>query len=399
MTPEERLERYAELTVRVGANVQPGQLVDIGGLVEHAPLVRALARACYSAGARYVEASYGDGHLRRARIQHAPEDSLSSTPAWLLERERILGREHGAAIGITGDPEPDLLADLPGDRVGKARMIALAEETMKQVNERTINWTGVAFPTEGWAQAVFGEPDVERLWQAVAFCTRLDEDDPVAAWQAHVERLDRRTAALQALGVASLRFRGDGTDLTVGLLESSVWRGPRSQTVWGLDHVANMPTEEVFTTPDARRTEGVVRATRPLALYGNVVRGLELRFEGGRIVDVSADSGADVVRGQLATDERAGFLGEIALVDGTSRVGQTGITFFDTLYDENTTCHLAYGAAYAEAVEGDPPAEGFNVSTVHTDVMIGGPEVAVDAITRDGREVPLLRQDVWQLAD
>jgi aminopeptidase len=160
-----------------------------------------------------------------------------------------------------------------------------------------------------------------------------------------------------------------------------------------------MPTEEVFTTPDARRTEGVVRATRPLALYGNVVRGLELRFEGGRIVDVSADSGADVVRGQLATDERAGFLGEIALVDGTSRVGQTGITFFDTLYDENTTCHLAYGAAYAEAVEGDPPAEGFNVSTVHTDVMIGGPEVAVDAITRDGREVPLLRQDVWQLAD
>jgi len=399
MTPDERLERYAELTVRVGANVQPGQLVDIGGLVEHAPLVRALARACYRAGARYVEASYGDGHVRRARIRHAPEDTLSSTPGWLLERERLLGREHGAAIGITGDPEPDLLADLPGDRVGKARMIALAEETMKQVNERTVNWTGVAFPTEGWAQAVFGEPDVERLWHAVAFCTRLDEDDPVAAWQAHVERLDRRTAALQSLGVASLRFRGGGTDLTVGLLESSLWCGPRSQTAWGLDHVANMPTEEVFTTPDARATEGVVRATRPLALYGNVVRGLELRFEGGRIVDVSAESGADVVRGQLATDERAGYLGEIALVDGSSRVGQTGITFFDTLYDENTTCHLAYGAAYAEAVEGDPPAEGFNVSTVHTDVMIGGPEVDVDAITRDGREVPLLRQDVWQLAD
>jgi aminopeptidase len=399
MTPDERLERYAELAVRVGANVQPGQLVDIAGLVEHAPLVRALARACYRVGARYVEASYGDGHVRRARIKHAPEDSLSATPGWLLERERILGREHGAAIGITGDPEPDLLADLPGDRVGKARMIALAEETMKQVNERTVNWTGIAFPTEGWAQAVFGEPDVERLWDAVAFCTRLDEEDPVAAWQEHVERLDRRTAALQSLGVASLRFHGAGTDLTVGLLETSGWRGPRSQTVWGLDHVANMPTEEVFTTPDARLTEGVVRATRPLALYGNVVRGLELRFEGGRIVDVSAESGADVVRGQLATDERAGYLGEIALVDGTSRVGQTGITFFDTLYDENTTCHLAYGAAYAEAVDGEPPAEGFNVSSVHTDVMIGGPEIAVDAVTRDGREVPLLRRDVWQLDD
>ena len=399
MTPDERLERYAELAVRVGANVQEGQLVTVVGQVEHAPLARAVARAAYGAGARYVDVSYSDPHVRHARIEHAPEDSLSTTPPWLLEREHTLAAERGAAIGISGDPEPELFADLPGERVGKTRTVALAEATMKTVNERLVNWTGIAFPNEGWARAVFGEPDVERLWEAVAHAVRLDEPDPVAAWSAHVERLERRVAALDALGVDSLRFRGPGTDLTVGLLEQSVWCGPRTKTAWGVYHVPNMPTEEVFTTPDARRTEGVVRSTRPLVLYGTIVRGLELGFDDGRIVDVSADAGADVIRGQLATDERAAYLGEVALVDGTSRVGDAGVTFFDTLFDENVTCHVAYGAAYAEAVEDEPPEDGFNVSSVHSDFMIGGPEVEVDAVTRDGRTVPLLRDDVWQLAD
>ena len=246
---------------------------------------------------------------------------------------------------------------------------------------------------------MFGEPDVERLWEAVGHAVRLDEADPVAAWEDHVERLERRVAALDALRIDALRFRGPGTDLTVGLLEQSVWRGPRSQTAFGVVHVANLPTEEVFTTPDARRTEGTVRATRPLALYGDVVAGLEVRFEGGRIVDVRAEAGADVVRGQLATDDRAGYLGEIALVDGTSRVADTGSRSSTALFDENVTCHAAYGSAYAEAVEGDPPAAGFNESTVHTDFMIGGAEVEVDAITRDGRTVALLRDEVWQLED
>jgi aminopeptidase len=396
---DDRLDRYAELAVRVGANVQPDQIVEIVGLVEHAPFVRALARAAYGAGASYVDVLYNDQHVRHARIEFAPDDTLSLTPPWLLTRVRALGERRAAAIGITGDPDPELFADLPGERVGKARMVDLARETMQQVNERTVNWTGIAFPNEGWATAVFGEPDVERLWDAVAHTVRLDEPDPVAAWQEHVDRLERRVDALGSLGVDELRFRGPGTDFTVGLLPQSVWRGPRSTTSWGVDHVANMPTEEVFTTPDARRTEGVVRATRPLVLYGKIVRGLEVRFEGGRIVDVRADEGVDVVRGQLTTDDRAGYLGEVALVDGSSRVGRTGVTFFDTLFDENATCHVAYGAAYAEAVDGEPPEEGFNVSSVHTDFMIGGPEVDVDAVTRDGRVVPLLREDVWQLAD
>jgi len=392
------LERYADLAVRVGANVQPGQLVEVSARVEHAPLVRTVARAAYNAGASYVDVAYADQHVRRAMIERGPDDVLGWTPPWLLERMRDFGAHKSAAIGISGDPEPDLLADLDGARVGRARMPELADESMRQVNDGLVNWTVIACPNEGWARKVFGEPDVERLWQEVAFCARLDEDDPVAAWRDHVERLDRRTRALNELRLDAIRFSGPGTDLTVGLLPASRWKGARSFTADGVAHVPNMPTEEVFTTPDARRTEGAVRATRPTVLNGNVVLGLEVRFVEGRIVEVHAESGADVVEGQLTTDERAGYLGEVALVDGTSRIGRSGLIFYDTLFDENAACHIAYGAAYAETVEGETAGlEGFNESTVHNDFMIGGPQVQVDGIRRDGRVVQLLREDVWQL--
>jgi aminopeptidase len=213
-----------------------------------------------------------------------------------------------------------------------------------------------------------------------------------------VRRIGARARTLNDLQVDRLRFTGPGTELTVGLLPESRWQGCESETAAGIPYVANMPTEEVFTTPDFRRTEGVVRSTRPLALYGQVVKGLEVRFEAGRIVELHADEGEGVIRGQLETDPQAPFLGEVALVDGLSRIGKTGLTFFDTLFDENTTCHIAYGSAYAEAVEGGV-IDGVNVSTVHTDFMIGGPEISVDALLQDGTEVPLLRDDVWQLAE
>jgi aminopeptidase len=392
------IERYAELAVRVGANVQPGQLVEVLARVEHAPVVREVTRAAYRAGASYVDVLYSDQHVRRAMIEGAPEEMLSWTPPWLLSRAKKFGEERAAIVAITGEAEPNLLADLPGERVGKARMMELAEENMRQVSEQLNNWTVIACPNPGWAEQVFGEPDVHRLWTEVAYCVRLDEDDPVAAWRAHVSRLDRRVKALDGLRLAALRFHGPGTDLTVGLLDASRWKGAESITEGGLSYVANMPTEEVFTTPDARRTEGTVRSTRPLELYGQVIHGLEVRFENGAIVDVRAESGADVIRGQLATDDRAPYLGEVALVDGTSRIGQTGLIFFDTLFDENATCHVAYGGGYTEALS-DPKAEGANVSTVHTDFMIGGPEIAVDGLTRDGGIVPLLRDDVWQLPE
>jgi aminopeptidase len=393
------VERYADLAIKVGANVQPGQLVEVLARVEHAPLVRAVTRASYAAGARYVDVLYTDQHVRRALIERAPDEMLSWTPPWLLSRARTIGDEHAAIVALTGEAEPELLADLPGERVGKARMVDLAEENMRQISKLLNNWTVVACPNEGWARQVFGEPDVERLWEQVVYCVRLDEDDPFAAWQDHVAKLKRRVRALDELRLDSLRFVGPGTDLTVGLLPESRWKGGDSVTTDGIRHVANMPTEEVFTTPDARRTNGTVRSTRPLELYGQVVRGLEVRFEDGRIVDVRAEKGADVIRGQLASDENAPYLGEVALVDGESRVGRTGITFSDTLFDENATCHIAYGGCYTDALS-DPDAEGANRdSSVHTDFMIGGPEVDVDAVARDGRSIPLLRRDVWQLDD
>jgi aminopeptidase len=394
---DERLERYAAVAVEVGANVEAGQNVFIGARIEHAPLARALTRAAYAAGARYVDVYYTDQHVRRAMIELGPDEALSYSPPWLVSR--FEGMKNGAMIGTTGDPEPTLLADLDGDRVGRARMKEVSQVLIKQLQERSVNWTGIAYPNEGWAAQMFGEPDVERLWEAVAFCTRLDEDDPVAAWREHMARLDKRAQSLNELHFDALRYRGPGTELEIGLLERTRFCTALFQTAGGRPYTANLPTEEVFATPDARRADGVITSTKPLALNGEVIRGLRITFEGGRIVDVQADEGAEVVRGQIATDENAVHLGEVALVDGESRVGKTGLTFFDTLFDENATCHIAYGMAIPEGHEGDDADDGINVSTVHTDFMVGGPEVEVDGVTADGRVVPLLREDVWQLPE
>jgi aminopeptidase len=392
---DERLERYAELVVRVGANVQPGQEVFLLPKVEHQELARALARQAYKAGASYVHVRYQDSHVQKAMIGLGPDEALTYSPEWL---KSFFGSMSGnAMIATTGDPEPELLSDLDGERVGRAVPQEIVQIRMDQVRENSVNWCGVGAVSEGWAKQVFGEPDVEQLWEKVAFCMRLDEPDPVAAWRDHIARLKGREAVLNDLRADALRYRGPGTDLTVGLLPNVRWLGGGSDTSTGIPYVANMPTEEVFTSPDPARTEGTIRATLPLPLSGQIVRGLELTFEGGRAVRVEAETGADLVRSHFATIENADRLGEIALVTGESRVGQTGTVFYDALFDENATCHMAYGAAFPFLADGDP-GDGLNVANTHVDFMVGGPELEVDAVLADGTAVPLIRNEEWQLA-
>jgi len=399
---DDMVAAYARLAVRVGVNLQPGQRLAVNAFVEHAALVRAVAEEAYAAGASHVDVHYSDQRVRRSHIQHASEDMLGWSPPWLVKRLDDLGADGGALLAIGGNPEPEIFADLDGGRVANARQRAISEASLR-LTGGDCNWSIVAFPSEGWARLVFGEPDVERLWEAIAAAVRLDEPDPVGAWKEHLDRLAARAAALNDRRFDALRYRGPGTDLTVGLHQDAIWQSAIDLSR-GIAHVANMPTEEVFTTPDARRVDGTVAATYPLQLQGTVIRGLRVRFEGGRAVDVDADEGRELIRTHVASDEGAARLGEVALVDKTSRVGRTGLVFYDTLFDENAASHIALGDAILQAVPGaekltpeERHARGVNHSSLHTDFMIGSNEVAIAGVTSGREEVPILVDGDWVL--
>jgi aminopeptidase len=390
----------AELVVRLGANVQPGQIVAVSSEPGKEQLARAVAEAAYAAGAKYVDLSVFDVYFKRARALHSSRESLTFVPPWLGERMLALGEHRAARIALSGPVAPHALDDVDPELIS-LDMLPRLPESLKVLNDATTNWSVVPCPTPEWAELVHPglEPEaaLERLWDEIGHVCRLDGEDPVASWHARLEQLHVVTAKLDALGLDALHFEGPGTDLTIGLLRSSRWLAASLTTAGGIVHVPNLPTEEVFTTPDPERVDGHVRSTKPLFTSGTTITGLRVRFEGGRAVAIDADAGAEVLRGMVATDAGAARIGEVALVDREGRIGPLGTVFYDTLLDENAASHIALGQAYEFGV-GDPAEiERANRSVIHTDFMIGSDELAVTGILRGGERVALLRDGRWRI--
>src|SRR6266511_3289580 len=347
----------------------------------------------------FVAVNYYDPHVKRARVQHVAEESLDYIPPWFGERTLQLGEARAASISLSGPTAPHLFEDLDPTRLGRD-IYPRVKEWMKVTNDRSVNWSIAPAPTREWAQLV--HPDLEpaealgRLWEAVVHVCRLDEADPAAAWRARTSVLSADADRLTERRFDAILLEGQGTHLNVGLLPTSRWIGGADTTAEGIEHMPNLPTEEVFTTPDPTRVDGVVRATMPLFTQGRVLEGIVVRFEGGRAVEIDADVGAEVLRTLTSRDEGGARLGELALVDREGRIGPLETVFYDTLLDENAASHLALGAGYEQGV-GQEDRGRINESEIHLDFMIGGPEVDVTGITRDGERVPVLRDAAWQL--
>jgi aminopeptidase len=396
---ERWLDQLAELAI-FGANVQPGQLVAITSYIGKERLTRKIAHAAYERGAKYVDVLYFDQWLKRERIAHAADETLDFIPPWLSERLQYLSDQRAARVTLSGPHAPRALAGLDPARAGRD-LLPYLPETGEVVNKRTTSWTIVPAPTPSWAEAVY--PDLprdeayERLWEAIVHVCRLDADEPTAAWTERIAALKANADRLTARRFDALRLHGPGTDVTIGLFPSSTWQAGDFTTVDGLRHTPNIPTEEIFTTPDPARVEGYVSATMPLELAGTIIRGIRVEFRDGKAVRIDADSGADALRAVAARDEGASRLGEIALVDADGRIGPLGTVFLDTLIDENAASHLAIGGGYQAPVEDETDRARVNQSRVHVDFMIGSPELAVDGVTGEGQVVPVLREGRWQI--
>ncbi|SJZ70291.1 Leucyl aminopeptidase (aminopeptidase T) [Pilibacter termitis] len=404
---EENLQKYARLIAEIGVGTKKGHTVALNISVDQAPLARLITKEAYALGASEVILMWADEEINREFLLHADEDRIENVANWKLTlQDEII--ERGASRISVVSSDPAALAGVDSKRIatlqtamGKAMM-----PTRIATQSNQLSWTVVAAASAGWAKKVFPELSeenaVDELWNQIFKTTRIYEEDPVAAWFAHDKKLQEKAEELNREQFDALHYTAEGTDIIFGLPKNHHWEGAGSTNARGEVFMANMPTEEVFTAPDANRVDGVVSSTRPLSYAGTIIDGMKFTFKNGRVVDFSAEVGEEVLAQLLDTDEGARHLGEIALVPDPSPISQSGITFFNTLFDENASNHVALGSAYAFSLEGgvDMSEEelkqaGLNRSNVHVDFMIGSDKMNIDGIRTDGTRVPVFRNGDW----
>ena len=401
------LDRLAEVSIRVGLNLQPGQDLIISAPVETLPLVRRLASEAYRNGAGVVTTFLSDDQLTLARFENATDESLDRAPGWMFEAMGEAFNDNTARLAVSA-ANPLLLANQDPARVARAAKATsmAAKPAMEPITNFATNWNIVSYPGRAWARQVFpdkGEDDaVASLAEAIFSISRVDREDPISAWEDHQRTLTERQDWLNEQSFHSLHYKAPGTDFTLGLADGHEWKGGASTSLNGISCTPNIPTEEVFTTPHAERAEGTVRASKPLGHMGTLIDGIEVRVEGGRIVEARAEEGEEVFLKLLETDEGASRLGEVALVPHSSPISESGLLFYNTLYDENASCHISLGQCYSKCFKGDigndkdaVAAAGGNSSNIHVDWMIGSAELDIDGISEDGERTPVMRRGEW----
>lgn len=409
MPSQEQLEKYADILIKIGLNVQPGQPVAINAAIDTAEFVRVLVTRAYDAGASTVSVDWHDPLTRRIRLEKESEEALQDVPKWMLQKSLEQCYRNTCFLYLDS-ANPDLLKGVDPNKIAlhsKAVGQAL-KETDKYFMEDRVTWLVCSMPSKEWAQKMFpdetAEAAVERLWETIFKTMRMDEADPVQAWAAHLDRLEARANFLNEKHFVKLHYRSRVTDMTVELADKHFWQAARSVNAQGHSFVANMPTEEVYSLPKRDGVNGKVKSTMPLAYNGVVIEGLELTFENGRIVDYSAESGYETLKGLIETDEGSHYLGEIALVPVDSPISNLNTLFYNTLFDENASCHIAIGEAYPTCLVGgkemneeELKANGANDSLKHVDFMIGSADLDIDGYLADGTVVPVFRAGNWAI--
>ena len=402
MTFEEKLQKYAELSVRTGVNVQPGQEILVQCAIDNAKFGRMVVKACYEAGAKAVYLRWKDDATARLHYEYQTVETLENEPEWSAAGHNYIAQKRGGIINIlSSDPEAFKGVESAKLLASTKRMHELTKEFEAVMDKNELQWNIVAVPSEPWAKKMFpnlpAAEAVEKLWEAIFATCRMDEADPVAAWRAHGEKLVAKAKWLNEQKFVKLRYQNSlGTDFTVGLPEGHIWAGGGDRTEQGVDYFPNMPTEEVFTMPHADQADGVVKSALPLSYQGTLIDRFSLTFAGGKVVDYAAEEGFEALKRLLETDEGSLHLGEVALVPYDSPISNLGILFYNTLFDENASCHLALGACYPNTLAGgveltkeELRQKGGNDSINHVDFMVGTKDLSITGVKADGTEVPV----------